>query len=397
MPRFDPSGRPYLGSHPWISFTINTNEFTHKMWMLLGEALSKCEHIAGVPLPPAVAEDLHRVYLAKGVLASAAIEGNTLSEEEVRQQIDDGKLDLPESQEYLAQETQNILDGANMIMHDLVSGEKLSLDVERIKLFHKMILRDLPLEEGLVPGEFRTRGVTVGGVYAGVPASDAEFLIAKLCDWLETSVQSVSRELQRPMRIVMAIVAHLYIAWIHPFLNGNGRTARLVEVQLLLQAGLPTPACHLLSNYYNRTRQRYYEVLRLASRNTPYSATPFIEYALTGLVEELREQLKIVMDSQRIIVWRSYVHEVFEDRTGEIQRRQREVALALPWGRVTPTADVRRLTPLIAEKYATRGQKAITRDLNVLEKDGLIVRTRSGVMPNIAIIEGFLPLRKTER
>lgn len=363
--------------------------------MRLGEALSKCDHIAGVPLPPAVAEDLHRIYLAKGVLASAAIEGNTLSESEVRQQID-GELYLPESQEYLAQETRNILDGANMVMHELASGEQLSLDVDRIKLFHKMILRDLPLEEGLVPGEFRTRGVTVGAVYAGVPASDAEFLVAKLCDWIETSVRSVTPEMQRPMRIVMAIVAHLYIAWIHPFLNGNGRTARLVEFQLLLQAGLPTPACHLLSNYYNRTRQRYYEVLRLASRKTPYSVTPFIEYALNGLVEELREQLKIVKESQKRIVWRSYVHEVFEDRTGEVQRRQRELALALPWGRITTTADVRHLTPLLAEKYATKQHKAISRDLNVLEKDGLIIKTRTGVIPRTEIIEGFLPLRKDE-
>lgn len=48
--------------------------------------------------------------------------------------------------------------------------------------------------------------------------------------------------------------------------DGNGRTARLMEFQLLLEGGLPTAACHLLSNYYNRTRSRYYTVLAQTSR-----------------------------------------------------------------------------------------------------------------------------------
>ena len=56
--------------------------------MNLGEARSKCEHIAGVPLRPTVARELHQLYLAKGVLGTTAIEGNTLSEEQVRQLLE---------------------------------------------------------------------------------------------------------------------------------------------------------------------------------------------------------------------------------------------------------------------------------------------------------------------
>ena len=53
----------------------------------VGEAVSKIEHIAGVPLEPESARALHEVYLAKGALATTAIEGNTLSEEEVREHL----------------------------------------------------------------------------------------------------------------------------------------------------------------------------------------------------------------------------------------------------------------------------------------------------------------------
>src|SRR5262245_53258200 len=95
-------------THPWISFEINLEAAPARFWMLLGEAQSKCEHIAGVPLKPAVQEELHKIYLAKGVQATAAIEGNTLTELEVRKEVE-GTLEVPESKEYLKQEINNIL------------------------------------------------------------------------------------------------------------------------------------------------------------------------------------------------------------------------------------------------------------------------------------------------
>ena len=55
---------------------------------MLGEALSKCQHLAGVPLKPKAAEELSMVYLARGVQATTAIEGNTLSQREVEQIVE---------------------------------------------------------------------------------------------------------------------------------------------------------------------------------------------------------------------------------------------------------------------------------------------------------------------
>ena len=86
--------RTFERTHPWICFQIDLRKATPQLWMLLGEAASKCEHIAGVPLRPSVAQELHRLYLAKGALATTAIEGNTLTEKEVLQHLE-GKLKLP--------------------------------------------------------------------------------------------------------------------------------------------------------------------------------------------------------------------------------------------------------------------------------------------------------------
>src|SRR5215216_5552812 len=96
----------YQASHPWLTFTFKLDRLGPTDWMNLGEAWSKCDHIAAVPLQPWIANQLHSVYLAKGAHATTQIEGNTLSEDEVRLRVE-GDLELPLSQEYLGTEIDN--------------------------------------------------------------------------------------------------------------------------------------------------------------------------------------------------------------------------------------------------------------------------------------------------
>jgi hypothetical protein len=118
--------------------------------MLLGEAQSKCEHVAGVPLLPGVAEHLHQVFLAKGVLATTAIEGNTLTEEEVLRRLE-GKLELPPSKQYLGQEIDNIVEACNRIANQIFTDASTALNVEDIKEYNRLVLKRLPLNEDVVP------------------------------------------------------------------------------------------------------------------------------------------------------------------------------------------------------------------------------------------------------
>jgi Fic family protein len=150
-------------------------------WLRLGEALSKCDHLAYVALPMEISKELHYVYLVKGIHASAQIEGNSLSEEQVRARVDGDLPPLPESQEYLGKEIDNILAACNMICSELEADHDLRLTTERILLLNKMVLDGLPEEDDVVPGEFRTKGVVVGNVYHGPPAGDCEYLLDQLC------------------------------------------------------------------------------------------------------------------------------------------------------------------------------------------------------------------------
>ena len=114
--------RTFPKTHPWISFQLDLPRDDYKLWFQLGEVQAKCEQMSGVPLLPDVADELHSVFLAKGALATTAIEGNTLSEEEALQLIK-GNLDLPPSKEYLGQEIQNIIDVCDMLFENVINSE----------------------------------------------------------------------------------------------------------------------------------------------------------------------------------------------------------------------------------------------------------------------------------
>jgi Fic family protein len=386
------TGRAYEQSHPWITFKLDLGRLSHMTWLRLGEVLSKCDHIAGVPLQPATADELHRIFLVKGVHATTQIEGNTLSEDEVARRVK-GDLELPPSQEYLGVEVDNIIAGCNEILVALGRSEDLPLTPERVMHFNETVLTGIELDGGGQGGLVRTSSVVVGH-NRGAPAEDCEYLLDRLCTWLCDLQADAPAELRLPVSILRAILAHLYIAWIHPFEDGNGRTARLIEYQLLVEAGVPTPAAHLLSNYYNRTRSRYYAVLARTSRE-PYPVEAFIDYAVNGFCEELREQLEVIRAQQVDVAWINYVHMHFQG-SGETVRRQRDLILALPPGKFTPLSALRTLNPTLALEYQNKQQKTVSRDVNRLVELGLAIKIRAGVRPLKERMSAFLPLRRPD-
>lgn len=386
--------RSYEETHPWINFELNLNRFTYDTWMLLGEARSKCAHLAGVPLKPKVAEHLCNVYLAKGVQATVAIEGNTLTEKEVQQAIE-GTLDVGKSKEYLETEVLNILEAANAITDEIETIGPQPVSEQQIKSYNRTVLSGLSVGTHVTPGEYSP--VVVGvPAYKGTDPSDHEFLVNKLAAWLNSADFSDHFD---PVvaGILKACIVHLYVAWIHPFGDGNGRTARLLEIRLLMEAGVPMPACQLLSNHYNITRSEYYRRLDLASkRRDPHC---FVSYAVQGFVDQLREQLKIVKDFQWHSLWQNFVHESFgHDRT---RASERQLRLMLELGgrtNVVTRAELTELSPRIAKLYAGKQERTVSRDLKELRKRGLIVQTRAGIRARREIMYAFLPrARKGDR
>ena len=388
--------RTYEETHPWISFNLDLGRATYKTWLLLGQALAHCNHVAGMPIKPQLAEVLMDTFLIKGALATTAIEGNTLTEEEA-QKVVRGELKLPPSKGYLGQEIDNILNAYNQTAESTLQTEDTTICVDELKQYNCLILDELPLaSEEIVPGEIRGYSVEVGR-YRAAPPEDLEWLLESLCNWLNTGFDPHEAPIDRTaLQILKAIIAHVYIAWIHPFGDGNGRVARLVELQILLSAGIPMTSAHLLSNHYNQTRSEYYRIIDESHRHEN-GIFSFIEYALQGFVDGLQEQIALVEGQQLSITWRDFIYDQFKSRDSATNTRQRRLVLDLADNLETvPLDKLRHITPRIAEAYADKTDKTVQRDVNRLIEMGLVEKEKAGYRAKIEIMRAFLPVKRAE-
>lgn len=381
---------PYtvVSSHPWLRFYFDANSLSADVWILLGECSSKIEHISGAPLLPATQRYLNRVFLAKGAHATTAIEGNTLSEDQVLRRLD-GDLELPKSQEYLGQEVDNIIRGYGWLEQRIRDRASTDLTPSDLKYLNELVLSDLELPEGVIPGEFRQYVVGVGDYRSPEPQYTAD-LVSGLCQWLNEPSWKQGFGTRFVLSIIRAILAHLYIAWIHPFGDGNGRTARLVEFDILARAGVPTDSGHLLSNHYNLTRSAYYQALTRARSNPAY----FVEYAVQGFADGLREQIDVIERQQLRVAWRDFVYQAFDNEPRSSARDRRRT---LVFELTKRTAGVRRrdfpgLSPELATAYAGKTDKTISRDVNALCRLQLVRTTPEGIIANSEVMRAFLPL-----
>jgi Fic family protein len=240
----------------------------------------------------------------------------------------------------------------------------------------------------------------VVGSYRAAPARDAEHLLGRLCEWLnggERDAPEGEPELAAPFAVSKAALAHLYVAWIHPFGDGNGRTARLLELQILLAAGFPVPACQLLSNHYNQTRSEYYRQLARSSQSR--DVVEFLLYAARGFVDQLREQLDVIWRQQFEDRWEQFVYQTFGERRGETGNRRLRLVLDVSSavresGEPVPRHEMPlALTAKLAAAYATKTEKTLTRDLNAIEKLGLLRRQGKGWVPADEQIRRLQPPR----
>jgi Fic family protein len=142
-----------------------------------------------------------------------------------------------------------------------------------------------------MPGEFRREDVEVGDVVNGEKTVHHEPLawhevedeVRGLLEWVECGKAKGSADTADTWihPTIVAGIAQHRLAWIHPFVDGNGRTARMFTTLILYQRGYDFKYLFNLSQYYNSNRNKYYEALRTADQAGDYTA--WLEYFLGGL------------------------------------------------------------------------------------------------------------------
>ncbi|MEI6608653.1 MAG: Fic family protein [Deltaproteobacteria bacterium] len=381
-----------------ISFKKNWQVAEETLFML-GQCEAIIRIISNAPLEPVYRQQLLHVSLRKGAQATTAIEGNTLSEEEIIKIDEGGKL--PPSKEYLQTEVQNVINALNQIRSEvIIDGKDHLITPELIKTFHFNIGKNLGDHLKAAPGQFRISGHdVVVGSYKPPLGKDVLPLIIQLCDWLKEIFHYEDGKQNFTEQVLQAIVCHVYIAWIHPFGDGNGRTARLIEFYLLLRAGLPDIASHILSNHYNNTREEYYRQLERAGKERNLSG--FIAYALLGFRDGLNEVLDIVQINVLKTAWRNYIYEILDSKkaagkTKAIVKRRRNIALNFPADSFQTIDSLLNNNPAFIREYTQYSPVTLKRDLLELEKLELIIKHDEKYKANIEILKHSMPLKKVK-
>jgi Fic family protein len=363
----------------------------------LGKCSAYIEALGALPITPDVQHTLRVVSFERGAQATTAIEGNTLSDEEVHQAVE-GKP-LPKSRQYQAQEVVNALGAMNSIRDKVVGGQRSLVTPTLLCDWNRQIGKDLgPLYDG-VPGKFRTDRRHVSR-YLAPPHEAVPKLTSELCRWLKKEFGFGRQDQSIEDAIQQAIAAHVYFEWIHPFADGNGRTGRLLEFYILLRAGLPDITGHVLANHYNKSRIEYSASFDRAREKR--DLTEFMEYAIQGMSDGLIATMRTVQVQSFRIAWESHVYHAFDSYTDYNKRtvfkRRRSLALAvLPFEEPFTSIELVRRSDFLAGEYMGKDRRVLKSDIQVLIDLQLLrpieIEGATKYRANIQALAGSIPSR----
>ena len=260
--------------------------------------------IRELPIPPYVRSRLDNLNMIRAVRGTTGIEGTEASEEEVEEilRTPAGQQVLPRNRARDEGEVRNANEVMRYVTERLKADPTGRLTEDLVRYFHRTITRDIGYPHN-DPGEYRTLPVRVGTYIPPGSGDRVRSLMTEFVAWFNSDQTAHWHPLIR------AVVAHFYVIAIHPFADGNGRTARAVESYLLYQAGVNVLGYYSLANYYYRHREDYISMLDYVLFESNRDLTPFVLFALRGLVSELNAVHKEVLDALSVISFRDFARE----------------------------------------------------------------------------------------
>jgi len=164
-------------------------------------------------------------------------------------------------------------------------NEKSEITEELIKEIHRTLVKEVR-GGTLEPGRYRkvqnyvVNSLTGEVIYTPPPPEKVPALMKELVEWLNSEKDI------HP--VLVAGIAQYKFVEIHPFLDGNGRTARVLCTLLLYKNGYDFKRLFSLSEFYDKDRRRYYEAIRSVKEND-MDLTRWLEYFVEGLKTQMLE------------------------------------------------------------------------------------------------------------
>ncbi len=329
--------------------------------------------LSELPILPAQLQEFEKELTRRSIFSTAAIEGNPLKEEEVAEIINDV---TPQNHAESKKIEIINLQKAYQEISEIHQSSDFVLSEDFIKTLHKTVTCKLKYDY-CIPGVYRNHVVKVGDKPHGGIATppkclkDIQNLMGKYIEWFH------SDEVKKLPPIIQSTIAHYHLALIHPFGDGNGRTARLVEAAILRSAGikyLPT----MLSNYYYREIDNYFISFSNCHRNKDKDISPFIEFVLSGAVESLNEVKSRITTYIRRSALKNYFYSL--NNSKEISKRQLELLnllLDAQEDEIVTIKSVQRELPY-RTLYAKVTDRTARRDLTKLHEKKILALTQKG-------------------
>jgi len=259
---------------------------THQILNDLMEVAEIKSLVLHTPILPKQELKLRRRALVRMIHSSTSIEGNILNRYEVEKVLAGKKVDAPQRDIFEVKNYSNALYYISKFVE-----KKRKITVKTILEIHRLVTKNTIAQAQC--GYFRKSKVYVVSrrgneiikiSYTGPEAEQVPKLVRDLVNWLEKTAK------QAICPIVAAGLAHSEIAAIHPFADGNGRTARLLATLILYQREYDFRKLFALEDYYNHDRPAYYKAIHLGKNyeeRLKADSTNWLEYFIKGFKVEM--------------------------------------------------------------------------------------------------------------
>ena len=345
---------------PWQSFRLDLERAPVRLWSALGRLEAFGETLAQLPAAPGTAAALAadwRNRAATGAFAAEAAEcGVSAVDPEVAavvaalyEQVDQNSTsNAPEDRTSL---TPQILCADNAALTEIAQAA------------------------GLFGSDHAD--ASLADQFAEGPASWGK--LNQYCSWLNGPEFTPQPDETVQTAALQALGAHMFLLRLSPFTHCNEATARLAGYRVLRAAGLPPMAAHLPAAHFAATNDAYRDLIDEAAE-TGGATFAFVAYAVNGIADGMRDQIAALGTAQQSNAWRDTIMESFDGRARAGDQRRRMLIEALSDGDApVRIGQLRYLTPKLAEAYAGKSEKTLSRDVRWLEEQGLVRRTLQGV------------------
>lgn len=309
-------------------------------------------------------EELQQVELKREIAGTTKIEGADFTERELDAALNESIEELRTRSQRQARAAKRAYDWLGTLPEDYPLSKELVLNI------HRLMIQDAD-DDHCEPGRLRVKDENV---LFGAPRHRGANGGAECEQVVDDFVGALSSEYLEHDPIIQAVAAHYHIAAIHPFLDGNGRTARALEALMLQRAGLKNTCFVSISNYYYEEKRMYLESLN-ASNESGHDLSPFLKFALQAIYTQVTRILDEIQVHISKALYRDLMYDLFNrmktKRKRVIAKRQLEILkILLKQGDI----ELEKLVPVLGVHYSNlkKPGTAIGRDLFALDNLGAI-------------------------